>query len=216
MNTLDKKEQTYVQMYSEVNNIRKLFQRVCFQSSSLHVPQWLRTPTNNLKHAWEGYSIFENNASAANVLATKLLGDAKIVYDCSIGVHQNLVSLYAKVYPAKPATRRQLSGDQSAERNHVLSSWLDIIKYEESNPLNLPVDELVDRVGFTFRAALISYAFCSRLWYMYFQFLLVNNQREKGSFEISRSHLCAGLTDLRSAIAHFLKDDSRLSQSVKL
>lgn len=186
VNTLDKKEQTYVQMYSEVNNIRKLFQR------------WLRTPTNNLKHAWEGYSIFENNASAANVLATKLLGDAKIVYDCSIGVHQNLVSLYAKVYPAKPATRRQLSGDQSAERNHVLSSWLDIIKYEESNPLNLPVDELVDRVGFTFRAALISYAFCSRLWYMYFQFLLVNNQREKG------------LTDLRSAIAHFLKDDSKM------
>lgn len=186
VNTLDKKEQTYIQMYSEVNNIRKLFQR------------WLKIPTNNLKHAWEGYTIFENIAGSANVLATKLLADAKVFYEASLVVYQNLVSKYAVVYPAKPATSLKLNADQLAERNRMLSQWIEILKYEEVNPLNLPIEEYIERVAFTFRCALIPFVFSNHLWYMYFQFLVLNDKRDKA------------ISDLRVAISNFLKDDGKM------
>ncbi|GFE55354.1 hypothetical protein BaOVIS_027580 [Babesia ovis] len=186
VNTLDKKEQTYVQLYSDVNHIRKIFQR------------WLKTPTNNLKHGWEGYSTFENIVSAANVLCSKLLADAKVVYELSMNVYDKLSVMYRKVLPAKPACKRQLTEDQQTEHDRLLECWIDIIKYEEINPLNLTVEEMLDRVAFTFRSALNPHVFSSRLWYMYFQFLLANYSRERG------------IKELKGAIDTYLCDDSKL------
>ncbi|GIX65810.1 suppressor of forked protein suf [Babesia caballi] len=171
VNTLDKKEQTYVAMYSDVNHVRKMFQR------------WLRTPTNNLKHAWDGYSVFENIASAANVLCAKLLAEAKAVYEVSLEVFDKLSAMYRKVLPAKPAGKRQLSAEQQVERTRVVGCWVDLITYEEKNPLNLPPAEAADRVAFTFRSALMPHVFSPLLWYMYFQFLVANDQREKDKLQ---------------------------------
>ncbi|ORM40339.1 mRNA 3'-end-processing protein rna14 [Babesia sp. Xinjiang] len=186
VNTLDKKEQTYLQLYSDVNHVRKMFQR------------WLKTPTNNLKHAWDGYSMFENIVSAANVLCTKLLADAKIVYEASVEVYEKLALMYRKVLPAKPACKRQLNEEQKAERDRLTNCWIDIIKYEEINPLNLPTDEMVERIAFTFKAALTPHVFSARLWYMYFQFLLANSQQDKA------------ISELKIALKNFLGDDSKM------
>ncbi|GBE62138.1 mRNA 3-end-processing RNA14 [Babesia ovata] len=186
VNTLDKSEQTYVQLYGDVNHVRKLFQR------------WLRTPTNNLKQALDAYSVFENIASAANVLCTKLLSEANTTYEASIVVYEKLSGLYRKVLPAKPARRCQLNAEQTAEEQRQVGFWTEIIKYEESNPLDLPASEVVDRVSFTLRGALAPHMFSGSLWYMYFQFLLANDKREKA------------VDTLRYAIKNFLQDDGKM------
>ncbi|CDR97774.1 -mRNA 3'-end-processing protein RNA14 [Babesia bigemina] len=186
VNSLDKGEQTYVQLYGDVNHIRKMFHR------------WLRSPTNNLKQALDGYSAFENIASAANVLCTKLLSEAKTTYETSVAVYEKLSGMYRNVLPAQPARRRQLNAEQTAEQQRQVGFWTEIIKYEESNPLGLPASELAARVLFTLRGALSPHIFSDSLWYMYFQFLLANDRREKA------------VETLRYAIRNYLQDDGKM------
>ncbi|AFZ80492.1 hypothetical protein BEWA_033450 [Theileria equi strain WA] len=186
VNTLSGGNKTYIQLYGEINYLRKLFQR------------WLHTPTNNMRTLWDAYSTFENSASSTSVLSTKILGDMKTVINLSMRTYEKISELYSKVYPIKPASMESSKPGGSFNVADNIKYWLDIIKYEETNPMETTQDIITERVLFTFERALVPLVFCSEMWYNYFQFLLFIEQKDKA------------ITTLRLALEKYLKDDDKL------
>ncbi|KAK2197111.1 bifunctional Tetratricopeptide-like helical domain superfamily/Suppressor of forked/mRNA 3'-end-processing protein Rna14-like [Babesia duncani] len=181
INTLDKADRTYVQIYSEVNNLRKLFHR------------WLRTPTNNMRNLWSAYNTFEKAVGASSLLESKFFAEQKPIYDNCLTMYEKLCELYAWVYPTKPQS------SQTSEYNPDLYNyWIDIIKFEEENTIDLEASELYQRLSYTFEMALVALFNCSKMWYMYFQFLLIH---DKGDLAIDT---------LRLALDEYIPHDEKL------
>eukprot|EP00375_Theileria_parva_P002976 XP_765657.1 hypothetical protein [Theileria parva strain Muguga] len=162
----DKDKRTYLTLYGEVNALRNLFHK------------WLRTPTNNMRSLWDAYSIFENTIDSSGTLSTKLLGDNKNIINLSMRAYERITELYSKVYPIKAASYEGTVSSNSGVQV-AIDNWMDIIKYEETNPLETDRQSLIERVIFNFERALCPLVFSREMWYKYFQFLLFSDRRSQ-------------------------------------
>uniref|UniRef100_A0A3B0MEK4 Suppressor of forked protein (Suf), putative n=1 Tax=Theileria annulata TaxID=5874 RepID=A0A3B0MEK4_THEAN len=188
----DKDKRTYLALYGEVNALRNLFHR------------WLKTPTNNMRSLWDAYSIFENTIDSSGTLSTKLLGDNKNVinlsmraYEVLFYIHLKITELYSKVYPIKAYSYEGTLSSKSKVKRGI-NNWMEIIKYEESNPLETDRQTLIERVIFNFERSLCPLVFSREMWYRYFQFLLFSDRRSEA------------IEKLELVLNNYLKDDEKL------
>ncbi|BAM38651.1 conserved hypothetical protein [Theileria orientalis strain Shintoku] len=184
-NSLDPSNRTYLEMYGELNSLRNLFHR------------WLRTPTNNMRALWDSYSIFENTVDSTGTLSSKLLGEMKTVINLTMRSYERITELYSKVYPIKPAS---YEGTMSSQENvsEAVGYWMEIIMFEESNPMEVDNELVVERVVYNFERALCPLVFCREMWYRYFQYLLFTDKREQA------------ISKIKMALGTYLKEDDKL------
>ncbi|UKK00090.2 hypothetical protein MACK_000160 [Theileria orientalis] len=184
-NSLDPSNRTYLEMYGELNSLRNLFHR------------WLKTPTNNMRALWDSYSNFENTVDSTGTLSSKLLGEMKTVINLSMRSYERITELYSKVYPIKPASYEgTMSSPESVAE--AVGYWMEIIMFEESNPLEVDNELVVERVVYNFERALCPLVFSREMWYRYFQYLLFTDKRE------------LAISKVKMALSTYLKEDDKL------
>ena len=142
----------------QINKIRSVFKRAVF------------LPLADVEQLWKMYDTWEHKENA--VLAKSLLSDLHPRYMLAKKVGKQRKLLRAGVLPHWLARKRAAEKEEEheIEREKELKQvqhWRAIIKYEQSNPMNLNEGELRSMLIFSFKQALLCLRHHAEIWYEY-------------------------------------------------
>ncbi|KAK9897245.1 Suf-domain-containing protein [Cystobasidium minutum MCA 4210] len=119
-------------------------------------------PLSNIEQLWQGYDAFENNLNRAT--AKRFLQDRSPAYMTARAMARQLQSFMGRL-SFSPVPRRP-NWDSIADQTQ-LRVWKEMLKYEESDPLELGDQASVrTRVLLAYKKALTQLRFYPEIWYM--------------------------------------------------